>query len=143
MVSVPARERGRLVGSDGSIGSNSRGQTEPFVGAVLLVGTEFLQHLAAEGGFSAKMVFNAKGAIFFPCAGEHREQKAEGISYEDNYRGNALAAMLSPGKVDVRFHKGFTDAQVCAMVRSLLACSELSFLRGWRITYQGRPLAVS
>jgi len=58
---------------------------------MLLIGADYLEELVEQGGFySAKVVFNAKGAIFFPVNQEHRNQKASGISYEDNYKGNAL-----------------------------------------------------
>ncbi|MDX9912064.1 MAG: hypothetical protein RBS39_09550 [Phycisphaerales bacterium] len=40
-----------------------------------------------------KKAFNDRGAIVFPASRQHREVKREGVSYEDNYRGNALAAM--------------------------------------------------
>ncbi len=108
---------------------------------MLLVGVESLARLVAQGGFSAKMVFNAKGAIFFPVTQEHRSRKAEGISYEDNYKGNALAAMLAPGKIEVRYHKAFTDQTVARIIRSLLAHPDLAFMKTWKVTYQGRVLA--
>ena len=107
---------------------------------MLLKGVEFLQELVEQGGFSAKMILNAEVAIIFPTTQQHREQKAEGVSYEDNYRGNALTAMLSPGKAEIRHHESFSDQQVGAIIRSLLACPELSFIRQWRFTYQGRPV---
>ena len=109
---------------------------------MLLVGVDLLRGLVEQGEFSAKMVFNEKGAIAFPATHQHREQKVTGISYEDDYKGNALAAMLAPGKVEVRYHKSFSDRDVGAVIRSLLACPELSFMRGWQFTYQGRPLAT-
>ena len=78
-----------------------------------------------------------QGAIFFPTAQQHRDQKAPGISYEDDYRGNALAAMLAPGRIEVRYHRDFTDLQVAHIIATLLADPRLSFLCGWRVTYQG------
>ena len=39
---------------------------------MLLSGVEYLQSLAAHGGFSAKVVFSAKGVVFLPTTQEHR-----------------------------------------------------------------------
>ena len=64
---------------------------------MLLLGLEHLPHLLDKHVLSLKMAFNARGAIVFPVSRQHREMKAEGISYEDDYKGNALAAMLAPG----------------------------------------------
>jgi hypothetical protein len=103
-------------------------------------GTNYVQDLVDGACSAVKMVFNANGAIFFPASKQHRDQKANGISYEDDYAGNALAALLSHQHVEVRFHRNFTDAQVLNVIHSLAAHPELTFLRDWRITYQGREL---
>jgi hypothetical protein len=66
--------------------------------------------------------------------------KAEGISYEDNYKGDAMAAMLMPGLIEIRNHKAFADAEVARIVGRLLQRPELAFMAGWRVTYQGRPV---
>ena len=111
---------------------------------MLLIGADYIEGLVVQGGYySAKVVFNAKGAIFFPVNREHRNQKAGGISYEDNYKGNALAAMIAPGKLEIRYHQAFTDQVVANIVRSLLTQPELASLKGWSATYQGRPLALT
>jgi hypothetical protein len=108
-----------------------------------VTGANYVQALA-DGSFSSvKMVFNAKGAILFPTTEQHRDQKADGISYEDDHAGNALAALLSNNCVEVRFHRNFTDAQVLSLIHSLATHPELTFIRDWRITYQGRELRLS
>jgi hypothetical protein len=107
-----------------------------------VIGVEWLASAVRLAGFSAKMVFNGKGAIFFPVSRQHRDQRAEGIAYDDDYKGNALAAMLEPGRIEIRFHKAFTDAAVTDLVRALLEQPALSFMRGWTVTYQGRALNV-
>jgi hypothetical protein len=103
-------------------------------------GTQYIKPLLAQTHFSAKMVFNAQGAIIFPVNQEHRNQKAEAISYEDNYKGNALAAMLAPNKIEIRYHQSFTDTQVANIIKSLKQYPKLSFMADWQTTYQGRPL---
>ena len=103
---------------------------------------EYVQKLVTQEFFSAKMVFNASGAIFFPVSQQHRDIKHATISYEDDYKGNALAAMLAPGKIEIRFQQSYSDGCVTTIVKTLLSSPELSFMAGWQVTYQGRTLIV-
>jgi hypothetical protein len=107
---------------------------------VYVLGADYLTSLLASGGFSAKMVFNASGAIIFPTAEEHRDQKGPGLSYEDESQGNALAAMLSAGKMEIRGHNKFSPEQVANLVANLLVQPELSVMKGWQVIYRGQPL---
>ena len=110
---------------------------------MLLIGAEAIRTLTNQSGFSAKVVFNENGVLFFPATQEHRDHKAEGISYEDDYRGNALAAMLSPGKMDIRFHEKFSDERVRLIVEALIKHDDLEFMRNWSFTYQGRGIRIN
>jgi hypothetical protein len=105
-----------------------------------LQGIEYIQEEAAKPYFTAKMVFNAKGAIFFPVTREHRDMTGPDIRYRDNYLGNALAAMLAPDKIEIRFHQSYKDDQVVRIINSLKQQPDLSFLADWQVTYQGRQL---
>ena len=107
-----------------------------------IIGVDYLNPLLDEGGISAKMVFNATGALFFPISQEHRDQKSDGISYEDDYRGNALAAILTPGKIDIRWHKSFSDSRVAEIIGALRNHPELSCLKNWTVLYQGRNVTA-
>lgn len=108
---------------------------------MILIGGDYLRGLVAGGGFSAKMVFNERGAIVFPAQRQHRDMKAEGISYEDQYRGNALAAMLTPGRIEVRFHEAYSDADVSRMIRAIVGTPEFATMAKWGLTYRGRSIA--
>ena len=101
---------------------------------------DYIKEEAAKPYFSAKMVFNAKGAIFFPVTREHRDMTGPEIRYRDNYLGNAMAAMLAPNRIEIRFHQGFNDSQVAKIIQSLKQQSELSFMSDWEVLYQGRKL---
>ena len=105
-----------------------------------LIGVEFLNSQLAQPGFTGKAVFNRQGIIFFPTSEQHRDQKVAGISYEDDSAGNALAAMLSPGKIEIRNHRDFSEPLVAQIVLNLMALTELAMLRGWQVTYGGRNL---
>jgi len=37
---------------------------------------------------------NEIGILIFPASAQHATVKADGISYEDDYKGNALAAVF-------------------------------------------------
>ena len=110
---------------------------------MLIIGADYLATLLAQDHFSAKIVFNANGAIIFPTDQEHRDQKAPGISYADNSGGNALAAMLARGRIEIRRHDQFSDARVKETLRTLLAEPGLSPLQAWTMTYQGRELSLA
>ncbi len=109
---------------------------------MLIVGAELLTLLAGGSPREAKMVFSERGAIVFPVSRQHREMKAAGISYEDDYKGNALAAMLRRDAIEIRFHQGFRDADVARIVESLLALPEFAPMRAAHVTYQGRAIRV-
>lgn len=107
-------------------------------------GLEFITSLIeSDEGFEAKCVFNRNGAIFFPARQQHRDQKAPGISYEDDYKGNALAAMVTPGKFEIRFHAAYTDADISDIVTSMANSDRFAALTRWRFTYQGRSISLT
>ena len=56
--------------------------------------------------------------------------------------GNALAAMLRPCEIEVRFHQAFDDREVARIIARLLAQPQLASLASAQVTYQGRPLKV-
>lgn len=105
---------------------------------MMLVGVEFLHSQIAQAGFAAKLVVNHRGAIFFAVNEQHRDQKAPGISYADESAGNALAAMLSPGKIEIRNHRDFSPQRVAQIMAALLSQPELAPLRTWSVMYGGR-----
>jgi hypothetical protein len=107
---------------------------------MLVLGAQHLEALAAGKVLSAKVVFNECGAIVFPAARQHREMEAEGISYQDNYKGNALAAMLAPGRIEIRYHNAFKDERVTQIVAELVRRPELATMAGWEVLYQRRKL---
>lgn len=109
---------------------------------MIIIGTEFIEPLLHQQYFSAKMVFNSHGVIIFSVHQEHRSQSAANVSYEDNYKGNALAAMLAPNKIEIRYHKSFTDNRVAEIINALKQEPNLSFMVNWKTTYQGRLLGT-
>jgi hypothetical protein len=110
------------------------------ISSMIVQGLDYALSVAGGNPAPIKMVFNANGVIFFPATEQHRDQKAAGISYEDDYRGNALAAILENDHLAIRFHKDFSAERVVQLIGSLASIAELSFFKQLRVTYQGRDL---
>lgn len=123
--------------------SSMSGRNRPLsANRLIFLGEQYLPALASGEVHEAKMVFNQRGAIVFPVSRQHREMKAAGISYEDDYKGNALAAMLRRDAIEIRFHQAFKDADVARIVAALLTLPEFARMRAAHVTYQGRAIRV-
>lgn len=103
-------------------------------------GLESIEQEAATGGHFIKCIANSSAVIFFPGTVQHRDMKRDGVSYEDDYRGNAMAATITPGKIDIRFHKAYPDDAVRSIFAALLKLPELQWAAGFTVRYQGRTL---
>ena len=103
-------------------------------------GLESIAPYVAAQGYFVKCILNASAAVFFPGTIQHRDVKREGVSYEDDYRGNAMAATITPGMIDVRFHQAFTDGAVKEIFDKLLALPEMAWAKAFTVRYQGRVL---
>ena len=105
-----------------------------------LIGLDSILTLTTEEHFLFKAIVNESGAVFFPHSQEHRDATQFGIRYADNYEGNALAAMIKPGRIEFRFHKQFSDDRVRKIASEMLTDPLLSFAAGFSVTYQNRLL---
>jgi hypothetical protein len=92
------------------------------------------------GGYMVKLLANDQAVIFFPRTTEHRDAGIEGLIYKDDSKGNALAAMMSPGRIEFRYHNRFSDERVKAIALALMSLPDLAFAREFKIIYQGRVL---
>ena len=102
-----------------------------------------LESIAAETaleGYFVKCIVNRTDAVFFSAMIQHRDMKQEGVSYEDDYEGNALASVIRPGKVEVRFHKEYSDDEVGRIFREILLLPEMQWASAFSVEYQGRTL---
>ena len=86
------------------------------------------------------MILNDSGAAFFSASIQHHTVKLPGLSYEDGPKGNALAAIITNGCIEIRKHPSLSEGRVKAIIQSLLNCSDLSALRSFNVTYQGKKL---
>ena len=108
-------------------------------------GRDRIQPELEKEGFFVKGLLNQEAIALFPAkAGgrevQHRDAKIGGLSYEDHYRGNALALVVKPGVIEIRFHDRFSDDRIREIVREVKALPELAFARDYQVTYQGRVI---
>lgn len=103
-------------------------------------GFDLIAPMLEEHGYLFKMLVNDVGVVLFPHTTEHRDATQPGIRYVDDSVGNALAAMVMPGRIEFRYHRQFTDERVRRLVERLLMLPELSFARSFAITYQARTI---
>ena len=107
---------------------------------MIVYGFNSIAALLEQDGYLFKLLANDSGAVLFPHTTEHRDATQVGIKYADNSRGNALAATVKPGRIEFRFHPGFSDQRVKKLAHRLLVLPELNFARDSIVTYQGRTL---
>ena len=84
--------------------------------------------------YQFKLVANEHGVVFLPRTTEHCDAGRPNIKYADNYAGNALAAMVTPGLIKLRFHKAFSDDCVHSIAEQILSHPDLEFSGGFKVT---------
>lgn len=87
-----------------------------------------------------KFLLNDSGILFFPTSLQHREVKAPGLSYEDDYAGNALAGIITPDRVELRYHKAFSDERIRDLWTKVLKIPAVTQAKLGRAYYQGREI---
>jgi len=90
---------------------------------------------------TVKFILNDAGIVFFPATQQHRDVKSHGLNYEDEYRGNAVAGTVLAERVEIRFHKAFSDDRIRAIWRGVLMRPELAKAGFGRLYYQGREIS--
>jgi hypothetical protein len=103
-------------------------------------GLESITPYLVNEAYFVKCIANSSAAIFFPGSIQHRDIKREGVSYEDDYQGNAMAATITPGKIEIRFHKDFSDDSVRSIFQSILALPDMRWASTFKVQYQGRTI---
>ena len=108
---------------------------------MIIIGAENLaERLKAEPFRQLKALLNETGVVIFPASIQHATIKLPGISYEDDYKGNALAVIFDGQKFEIRGHRDFTEARVKLLVKDLRKHPELGALRAQSVNYQGKAI---
>lgn len=105
-----------------------------------IVGLELAREELQRPGYFFKAILNSSGIAFFSGNTQHREFKVPGLSYEDNNRGHALAAVVTAGRLEIRSHTAFAVDRVSVIVHALRQHPQLPWLRDFAVTYQGQRL---
>jgi len=108
---------------------------------MIVIGAENLtERLKAEPLRQLKALLNETGIVVFPASIQHAAIKLHGISYEDDYKGNALAVIFDGQKLEIRWHRDFTEARVKLLVNDLRKLPELRALKELSVSYQGKTI---
>lgn len=67
---------------------------------MMVYGLDYVQSQPESDGYLFKLVANEAAVFFFTHTTEHRDAKQPGLSYEGESAGNALAAMVKPGRIE-------------------------------------------
>lgn len=102
---------------------------------------ELFEEAAKPNSRMIKFLLNEIGIAFFPVTQEHRELKLPGLSYEHEYRGNALAGTFQGGRADIRFHQAFSDEKVRRLWQNVCQALPLVESANVRVFYQGRAIS--
>jgi hypothetical protein len=95
----------------------------------------------ARPGYRFKVVFNARGIIFGPMSLQHTELRAPNIAFQGDEAGNAAAAVIFAGRIEVRAHPAVSaDAARGALERLFAQLPALAPLKGFEIVYAARKL---
>lgn len=109
---------------------------------MIVYGFELIISLLEQDGFLFKMLANDSGAVFFPHTTEHRNAAQPGIKYADDSGGNALAAMVMPGRIEFRYHRPLNDELVRQLVQRIMTLPELELAHSLAVIYQLRTLVL-
>jgi len=107
---------------------------------MIIYGLESVALLLESDGFLFKLIANETAVYFFPRTTEHRDAKQPGLSYDDDYGGNALAAMVKPNRIEFRFHRAFSDQRVRNLATRIISHPDIAFASNFTVTYQGKTL---
>lgn len=92
--------------------------------------------------FAFKLLINQYVAAFFATSLEHRDVTFPGLRYEDDYSGNALAAMVYRSRIELRYHQNFSSGQVAAIIQQLRPKLPTWMVADLVVSYHGKVLKL-
>lgn len=97
----------------------------------------------AKPGYQFKAVFNDRGIVIASGAVQHNTVRVNAgvrIFYEHDHQGNALAAMIYAGKIEVRGDADFSPERVRLILAQLAKLPGMAPLREFAVTYKNVSL---
>lgn len=110
---------------------------------MVVYGFDSIAPLLHQEAYLFKLLANDSAVVFFPHTVEHQDAGKPGIKYADDASGNALAAIVKPGRIEFRFHHQYSDARVRLLTERILALPEMIFANSFLVTYQGRIVSAA
>ena len=105
---------------------------------MIIAGHDLIQGREGKPPWGAKFILNETGIVFSRPKKQHQDIKLHGLSYEDYYKGNAVAGSFFQERVDIRGHNDFPDDRIRSLWSRVRSEPELSFLREWPLYYRNR-----
>lgn len=105
-----------------------------------ITGDDFAGRMLGEDAYLFKLVMNESAIHFFPHSMEHRDMNVNGLNYQDDSVGNALAGMIRPGRIEFRRHKSFSDERIEELCRRFFSLPGGQPFAGFQVWCQGRRL---
>jgi len=99
------------------------------------------QSLTSTPHVQFKAVFNEKGIIFGTTRIEHKTLRCDGIFYEDEGAGNAVAVIFDGFKFEIRLHPVFSPERVNSILKNFDQEARLKWIAEMKITYGGKMLS--
>lgn len=107
---------------------------------MLITGIDVVRAQIQQPGYFFKAIINDSGVVFFSGKTQHSSVKINGLSYEDDYKGNALAAVISNNRIEIRNHRDFDLPHVESIIKALFQDQEIECLNGFSVTYRGQTI---
>jgi len=105
-----------------------------------IVNAELVRRALEKPEATVKFIINDAAVVFFSATQQHRDVKTHGLSYEDNYRGNAAAGLLGVGRVEIRFHAHYSASHIRTLWSRVQAMPELIGLELGNLYYRGQEI---
>jgi hypothetical protein len=120
------------------IESTDRRRTE----SVEVIGLESIATDLSQPIFLVKCLLSEKTVVFFPASTQHADVRVAGLRYEDESKGNALAATMTSKRFGIRLHAKFSAAAVARIVQQLLERDDMLSAKETPVFYGSQNLAV-
>jgi len=105
-----------------------------------VLGLETIAAELSQPSFLVKCLLSEKAIVFIPATNQHTDVRIAGLRYEDESKGNALAATLTPRRFGIRLHSKFAPQLVGRIVHQLLERDDMIWARQIPVFYGDQNL---
>jgi hypothetical protein len=105
-----------------------------------VLGLETIASELEQPSFLVKCLLSEKSVAFFPATSQHVDVRFAGLRYEEESKGNALAATVAPRRFGIRLHAKFSVEVVGRIVHQLLGRDDMIWARAIPVFYGNQKL---